>query len=331
MKRLAPFLTAAVLAALACGLPSALMATPRAAEPSAAPPLEASAPPTADVLSTLAPPTPAPAGAAFDPTKLGATHRDITYCTMEGIALKLDIYYPSANESRWPAAMYVHGGGWSGGDKADGAGALEIPALQSAGFLVAAVNYRLAPSHPFPAMIEDVKCAVRYLRAHADEYNLDPDRIGAWGGSAGGHLVNLLGTADESAGFDVGEYLEYSSRVLAVVDMFGPADLTVQFEGGYESARRVFDGFDAALASPVTYVSPDDPPFLLLHGDSDKLVPIEQSQELLAALQAVGVPAELVTVTNAGHGFKPAGSAPIEPSRQRISQMVVEFFTQNLR
>lgn len=331
MKRLSPFLTIAVLAALACNLPSTWIATAPAAAPSATPPPEASTLPTDGAFSTPAPPTPAPASATFDPSKLGATEHNVNYCTMEGIALKMDIYYPSSADARWPAAVYVHGGGWSKGDKADGAGALEIPALQSAGFLAAAVNYRLAPEHPFPAMIEDVKCAVRYLRAHADEYNLDPDRIGAWGGSAGGHLVNLLGTTDESAGFDVGEYLDQSSRVQAVVDMFGPSDLTVPFEGGYESASRVFDGFDAALASPVTYVTPDDPPFLLLHGDSDKLVPIEQSEILLAALQAAGVPAELVTVKNAGHSFKPTGSGPISPSRRQITQRVVEFFTRNLR
>jgi acetyl esterase/lipase len=266
----------------------------------------------------------------FDSSKLGTVEKDITYCTVESVALKMDVYYPPENNGRFPVTMYVHGGGWSSGDKAQGAGVAEISELQKAGFLVVSVNYRLAPEYPFPAMIEDVKCAVRSLRAHADEYNLDPDRIGAWGGSAGGHLVNLLGTTDASAGFDVGEYLEYSSRVQAVVDMFGPADLTVQFEGGYEGASRVFDGFDAALASPVTYVTADDPPFLMLHGENDKLVPIEQSQILLVALQAVGVPAELVAVANAGHSFKPDGGQ-ISPSRREIVQLVVAFFEETLK
>ena len=194
-----------------------------------------------------------------------------------------------------------------------------------------AINYRLAPEHPIPAMIEDVKCAVRYLRSHADQYNLDPQRIGVWGGSAGGHLVALLGTTDASAGFDVGEYLDQSSRVQAVVDMFGPTDLMVQFEGGYEKAERVFNGFDAALASPVTYVSADDPPFLILHGEADALVPLEQSQILLARLQSTGVSAELIAVSNAGHGFKPESGKTISPSRKEIAQMVVEFFKQNLK
>ena len=204
----------------------------------------------------------------------------------------MDIRYPRSTDGRWPVAMYVHGGGWTGGDEKGGTGAEDISGLQKAGFLVVSVNYRLAPEYKFPAMIEDVKCAVRFLRARAAEYNLDPDHIGAWGSSAGGHLVALLGLADESAGWDVDEYLEYSSRVQAVVDMFGPADLTVPFSGGYDNLKdTVFGGFDAALASPVTYATPGDPPFLILHGDKDELVPITQSETLLARLQAERHPA----------------------------------------
>jgi len=317
MKRLYFFPALLAVTALACSSLGKPSAATQPLETTTQPPVEAER--EAMTSSTT-----------FDSSKLGTIEKDVTYCTMDGIALKLDIYYPDS-ASLWPVTIYVHGGGWSSGDKAKGAGALEIPALQSAGFLVVAINYRLAPENPFPAMIEDAKCAVRYLRTHADEYNLDPNRIGVWGGSAGGHLVNLLGTTDESAGFDVGEYLAQSSRVQAVVDMFGPTDLTVQFEGGYEGASRVFAGFDAALASPVTYVTPDDPPFLLFHGDSDPLVPIEQSRILLAALQAAGVPVELVIVENAGHGFKPEEGKTISPSRQEIAQRVVEFFEEQLK
>ena len=316
MKRLSFFITLLAVISLAC---NAGQSQPTAASQ----PAETAAQPTVQEEAGTS-------SAQFDSSKLGTVEKDITYCTVEGVELKMDVYYPSENNGRFAVTMYVHGGGWSSGDKAQGAGATEIPALQKAGFLVVSVNYRLAPEYVFPAMIEDVKCAVRSLRAHADEYNLDPDRIGVWGGSAGGHLVNLLGTTDESAGFDVGEYLEYSSRVQAVVDMFGPADLTVQFQGGYESARRVFGDFDAALASPVTYVTADAPPFLILHGEKDTLVPIEQSEILLAALQSVGVPAELVPVKNAGHSFKPDGGQ-ISPSRKEIAQLVVAFFEEKLK
>jgi acetyl esterase/lipase len=312
MKRLCLFLTFIAVTAMACSLPGKPAAPVQSVE-------------------TAAPPSTAPEPGVFDQSRLGTVVMDITYCTVEGVDLKLDVYYPAVNAGPWAVTMYVHGGGWSSGDKARGAGAVEIQGLRSAGFLVVSVNYRLAPEYVFPAMIGDVKCAVRYLRAHALEYNLDPDRIGVWGGSAGGHLAALLGTADESAGFDVGQYLDQSSRVQAVVDMFGPADLTVQFEGGINNARRVFGDFDPALASPVTYVSPDDPPFLLLHGEADRLVPIEQSQILLAALQTANVPAELVIVSNAGHSFKSENGQSISPSLQELGQKVIEFFEKTLR
>lgn len=310
MKRLSSFITLFAILALACNA--------AAVERVETQPTETVTQPTAQSEAVLP-------SSEFDSSKLGTVEKDITYCTMNGVALKMDVYYPSENNGRFAVTMYVHGGGWSKGDKTEGAGALEVPALQKAGFLVVSVNYRLAPQYPFPAMIEDVKCAVRSLRAHADEYNLDPNRIGVWGGSAGGHLVSLLGTTDKSAGFDVGEYLEYSSRVQAVVDMFGPADLTVDFAGNPVDNPAIFGGFDPALASAVTYVTPDDPPFLLLHGEKDSLVPIEQSQILLAALQAAGVPAELVLVKNANHSFKPDGGQ-ISPSRREIAQLVVNFF-----
>jgi len=250
---------------------------------------------------------------------------------MDGVELKMDFYSPETSTRPLPVAMYVHGGGWRKGDKERGAGGSELPALQQAGFLAVAVNYRLAPEYELPAMIEDVKCAVRFLRAHADEYNLDPNRIGVFGGSAGGHLVSMLGVTDESAGFDVGEYLDQSSRVQAVVDMFGPVDLTDAVAGDSETVQSALGDFDPALASPITYVTPEDPPFLIIHGDADKLVPLAQSQSLLAALQAVGVPAELVVVTNAGHGLKPFQGMPISPSHGEIMELIVEFFKTQLQ
>ncbi len=289
-------------------------------------------------------------GVPLDPAKLGAVERDVTYCTAGGVDLKMDVYYPNSLAGsadvaattgamgQVPAVLYVHGGGWTRGDKSDGAGAAAIPALRDAGFLVASINYRLAPEFRFPAQIEDVKCAVRYLRANADSYSLNPDRIGAWGGSAGGHLVSLLGVTDASAGLEgSGGYPDESSRVQAVVDMFGPADLSQEFEGGAIGSTlggRVFGATDRGseilrAASPVTYISADDPPFLILHGDSDALVPVSQSQELYDRLTSAGIPARLVIVANAGHGFVPDGG-DISPSRQELGRMIVEFFTQQL-
>ena len=259
---------------------------------------------------------------------------DVTYSTVEGINLKMDIYYPKAEGSSYPAVMYVHGGGWTGGSKSGGAGMYDIPTLLAHGYVVVSIDYRLAPRWKFPAQIEDVKCAVRYLRSHSQDLSIDPNRIGAYGGSAGGHLVALLGTSPDSE-FSADCPSGGSARVQAVVDMFGPADFS-QF--GFNKSDKAFQVFGAsdvtdpilAQASPVTWVSPDDTPFLILHGDKDPVVPLSQSQILYDRLQAAGVPAELVVVKNAGHGFKQTGGA-IDPSRSDISEMIATFFDRWLK
>jgi acetyl esterase/lipase len=263
---------------------------------------------------------------------------DVTYGKAEGIDLKLDLYFPAkTNSGALPVAVYVHGGGWQHGDKEQGAGAVDIPEMVKRGYLVGSINYRLAPAHKFPAQIEDAKCAIRFLRAHAKEYNLDPNRIGVWGGSAGGHLVALLGTTDSSAGLEGnGGWEEQSSRVQAVVDMFGPADLTPGGSRGVSGVGENVFGAKSAddpvlkRASPITYVSKEDPPFLILHGDKDALVPLSQSRSLYDRLTEAGVSAKLVVVKNAGHGFTPTGGSP-NPSRAELTQMIADFFDQHLR
>ncbi len=262
---------------------------------------------------------------------------DLTYCTTsDGVKLTMDLYQPKSMTGPAPVVLYVHGGGWTGGDKSDGVGLLFKGELVRRGYVMAAINYRLAPKYAFPAQILDVKCAVRHLRANAAKYNLDPKRIGAIGGSAGGHLVALLGTSDQSAGWDTGEYSDQSSRVQAVVDMFGPSDLKVMLAG---SSRRygliIFNasGPDDPLLqtySPITYITPDDPPFLILHGDRDEMVPLEQSQILYDKLKAAGVPVEMTVVKNAGHGFRPV-DGDIQPSMPELVQMVVNFFDKYLK
>lgn len=290
---------------------------------------------------TTLPPTESAGGVGRN--VLSRVEKDVTYCTVAGVDLKMDIYYPKAGaggpqragatQTAAPVVLQVHGGGWTQGSKSDGAVADEITLLVNQGYFVASIDYRLAPQYPFPAQITDAKCAVRFLRANAAKYNLDPNRFGAIGESAGGHLVALLGTTDPSAGWDVGQYAEQSSRVQAVVDFFGPADLNAP---EYRNAQGRFvpifgsapDAF--ARASPVTYITPDDPPFLIMQGDQDKLVPLSQSQELYDRLRAGGVSAQLVIVKNAGHGFVPVGGA-ISPTRQEIARIVVGFFDQQLK
>ena len=138
----------------------------------------------------------------------------------------MDIYLPKAGAGPAPAVLYAHGGSWAYGDKSEVA--LLAPGLVASGYVVASLNYRLAPQYRWPAQIEDVKCAIRFLKAKAGLYNLDPARIGLWGASAGGHLVSLAGLAGPEAGLEgKGGYPEQSSSVQAVVDMFGPTDFTI--------------------------------------------------------------------------------------------------------
>ncbi|HZJ25177.1 MAG TPA: alpha/beta hydrolase, partial [Anaerolineales bacterium] len=150
-------------------------------------------PPTATLQPTIVTPSPLPA--VF--TLYGATLADVDYCSMGAVNQKMDIYFP-ASGGPWPVLAYVHGGSWMHGDKSEAI--LFAARMTSQGYLVVSINYRLYPEGKFPHMIEDVKCAIRSLRAHASEYNLDPNRVAAIGPSAGGHLVSLLGTSDASAG-----------------------------------------------------------------------------------------------------------------------------------
>lgn len=259
--------------------------------------------------------------------------RDVVFAVAEGVELKLDVYRPELPDPL-PAILFVHGGGWVGGDKR-GMGSF-ARYFAERGYVGFAVNYRLAPEFKFPAQIEDVKCAVRWIRQHAAEYNVDPDRIGALGTSAGGHLVALLGVTDGSEGLE-GECgdPEISSRLQAVVPYFGPMDLDKLLTGTTRGSQRAMALFGTSCeanpepcqkASPITYVSSDDPPFMLVHGTRDPVVPFEQSVLMQQALQTAGVEAQLVPIEGAGHGW------PIDSpyGRQALAQ-VVPFLERQLR
>ncbi len=254
-----------------------------------------------------------------------APRRDVTYCTVDGVDLKMDVFFPKNATGTVPLAVFIHGGGWSSGGKRGADGVQDMPALLNAGYAVASLDYRLAPAYVFPAMIEDVKCAIRSLRANASDYHIDPNRIGVWGISAGSHLALLVALSDPSAGFDVGQYLDQSSRVKAIVDRSGPGDLTIDFSPTFVSKKGGFDGFDLAKASPVTYVSSDDPPVLIIQGDQDVVVPIDsgEAQELYDKLLAAGVTTEMVVVKGGPHLL----SAPAQmPPRDQLTQMLVDWF-----
>jgi acetyl esterase/lipase len=259
----------------------------------------------------------------------GQTLINLPYCTATNPPQVLDVYFP-ASGGPWPAVVYVHGGSWMHGDKSEVL--MFVHELISQGYLVVSINYRLYPAGMFPAMIQDVKCAVRFLRANAGQYNLDPDRIAAIGPSAGGHLVSLLGTSDQGAGWDVGEHLDQSSRVQAVIPMAAVTDLTRNFPNAdIETMKLIgFGEHNILQASPVNHVTADDPPFLLIHGDQDTVVPVEQSQVMYERLVQANVPAQLVIVSNAGHAFvSPNGNST--PTLSEINQIIMNFLETYLK
>ncbi len=240
--------------------------------------------------------------------------RDLPYSESGHERQKLDLYLP-ANAKNAPLVVWIHGGGWQNGSK-DRSPALM---LLSHGYAVASINYRLSSHAQFPAQIEDCKAAIRWLRAHARQHGYDPDRIAAWGSSAGGHLVALLGVTGEVKDFDRGENPGVSSRVQAVVNFYGPSELlTMDAQSGANSKMKhnAPDSPEAKLlggpiqehkerarqASPLHYISPDDAPMLIVHGDSDPLVPVKQSEVFFAALKKAGVDASLYIVKSGGHG-----------------------------
>jgi acetyl esterase/lipase len=241
---------------------------------------------------------------------------DVEYGKGGGRALRMDIFRPVAKPPKpMPVLVWIHGGAWRAGTK-DSIPGLALQ-LAAEGWLCASIEYRLSQEAIFPAQIEDAKCAIRFLRAHAKEFQIDPDRIGVWGSSAGGHLVAMLGTTGDVKDLEgSGGWADQSSRVQAVVDFFGPSDLMQMGngprirhmeEGSPESlliGATVKDNPEkAARASPVTYVTKDDPPVLIMHGDQDDTVPIGQSELLHAALTKAGVASTFEVVKGRGHGF----------------------------
>ncbi len=268
----------------------------------------------------------------------GTILRDVTYCKGGRFSLKMDLHYPEKTTAKMPVVVYVHGGGFVQGNKAFGYLTTFYPRLNDLGFVIAAVNYRLAAVSRFPAMIEDVKCSIRFLRAKARELGIDPDRIGAMGHSAGGTLVSLLGVADGGDGLEGnGGHVGISSRVQAVVGVAPVLNLT-QLDGFAENLRRNVkrafgenDTDNLRLGSPVNYVSHDDAPFLIFQGDKDtQIQTLEPARHFIEKLTAAGVESRLVVIGNASHIFRPNGGK-MTMSQEEMRKQVAEFFSAYLK
>lgn len=284
---------------------------------------DASTTPTALPEQTSIMPARGGVGGSSTFASVAPTYKDLAYATVSD-AQKLDLYIPTSGSVPFPVVIMVHGGGFMMGDKADGAGLTGVDQLLAAGYAVASINYRLSSEATYPAQINDAKAAVRFLRANAGQYQLNPDKFGAWGASAGGNLVALLGTTcdvQELEGAELGNS-DQSSCVQAVVDWFGPIDflkMDEQFAGtscpathnatSSPESKLVGAAIQTvpdvvATTNPMNYITADDAPFFIENGTADCNIPPIQNKNLADALSAV-IGADKVTyisLEGAGHG-----------------------------
>lgn len=286
-----------------------------------------------------------PAAAAHFPggvTALG----DITYAQpLHYRPLRLDLYRPAASETH-PLVVYVHGGAWVKGTKRDGGPIEDFPAvlaqLAQRGFVVAAVEYRLDGEAKFPAAIQDVKAAIRFLRGRAAQYGIDPSRIGIFGGSAGGQLAALAGTSCGVAALDpptAPGASPPSDCVQAAAAWYGVHDFrTVPTPPGQTGPAsylgcptRRCPTETLRFASPVAYVDPKNPPFLLIHGLADKLVAVSQTREFEVALRAAGVPVKAIYIPGVDHGLVGPDDAATHAANLEALTATFEFFEATLK
>jgi acetyl esterase/lipase len=236
----------------------------------------------------------------------------IEYANPDGQHLQLDMARPKSGDGPFPAILCIHGGGFRAGTRQGYDGL--CARLAQEGYVAVTASYRLAPKYQFPAAVHDVKAAVRWLRANAQKYHIDPKRIGVTGGSAGGHLAQFLGVTGGVQQFEGdGGNADQSSRVVCVVNVYGPSDFTRSYGKSVDAAEvlPLFLGGDLKtarhrhiLASPLYWVTPAAAPTLCIHGTQDKYVAHEQAVWLVERLKAAEVEAELLTLEGAGHGFR---------------------------
>ena len=271
-----------------------------------------------------------PCNAASDDLLPIKVEKDITYATVDEQKMQFDIAMPKEG-GPYPCIVCLHGGAWKFGHRKDLSKVID--AIAARGYVVVTASYRLAPKARFPAQIEDARAAVKFLRKNAKTYNLDPDKIGAMGYSAGAHLSLLLGVTDKSDGLEGPLLPDVSGRVQCVVSFFGPTDMSLYSTSpGLEDAYMVpFLGPDVKTdpkvykrASPIEYVTKDDPPVLMIHGTFDFVVPIIHSERMLKKLEEAGVTAELIKVRGEGHGF--TGTIAV-----KTTEDAVHFFDKHLK
>lgn len=253
---------------------------------------------------------------------------NVEYGTGGDKKLRLHLALPKAGEKR-PGLVFIHGGGWAAGSRDDLSQQIQFAARQ--GYVAVSVGYRFAPQDPFPAQVEDAKCAVRWLRAHAAELKLDGDKLGAIGFSAGAHLAMMLGVMDKGDGLEGnGGWADQSSKVQAVVAYFGPTNFSVELPPISKGIVKHFIGHEQSekpelykQASPITYVSKGDAPMLLYQGTEDVLVPYDQAWLMAQALTKARVPGRIEFMLGVNHGW-------VGSEMERTNRESLDFFAKYL-
>jgi acetyl esterase/lipase len=255
----------------------------------------------------------------------------IDYSSPDNQHLQLDLAQPAEGTGPFPAIVCIHGGGFRAGKREGWDAACKQ--LAARGYVAATITYRLAPKYQFPAAIEDCKAAVRWIRANAAKYHVDPNRIGVTGDSAGGHLTQFLAVTNNVHDFDGDQNPGLSSAVQCAAAFYGPCDFTKSYGKSVDAAEvlPLFLGGNLEqqyrkhiIASPLYWVTPDAPPMLLLHGTEDKYVNYEQAILMRDRLKAAQVDVELLTLEGAGHGFK-------GEDQKRAYSAMFDFFDKHLK
>jgi acetyl esterase/lipase len=277
------------------------------------------------------------------------SHADVTYSTIDGFRpMVVDIYTPSKKGGPKPLILYIHGGGWVAGHTRHSGALSNFPAvlakLASEGFVVASLEYRLSGEAPFPAQLQDARAAIRFLKAHAGQYGIDPARVGVWGGSAGGHLTALTALSCGDVSLDAAPAAAGSECVQAAVTWYGVFDFAPML------ARSVATGsLNAAengllrctpatcteqavkAASPASYIDAKDPPFLLIHGETDAVVPASQSHDVEAKMRAAGMAVESIYIPNVDHSFIGSTASETRAATLKATNATFDFFHKTLK
>jgi acetyl esterase/lipase len=273
------------------------------------------------------------------------SHADVTYSTLPGFRpMVVDIYMPPKKGGPKPLILYIHGGGWVAGHTRHSGALSNFPSvlaqLASEGFVVASLEYRLSGEAAFPAQLQDARAAIRFLKTNAAQYGIDPSRVGVWGGSAGGHLAALTALSCGDTSLDPAPAAAGSECVQSAVTWYGVFDFKSMLARGVDSTAengllRCTPANCSAQAikvvSPSTYIDTKDPPFLLIHGETDVVVPVSQSRDVEVRMKAAGMSVDSIYIPAVDHSFIGATAAETRAATLKATNATFDFFHKTLK